>query len=217
MYQKAEQIGYENLPEHELLEMMLFFIIPRGNTNHIAHELIKKFDTAYGAITADPKELIKIDGIGTRAAEFLNKLPMIMKAIIRAKHSYIDSKITKHERLENLNELIQAQYIDTDMERVIALYLNSSYKLVKLSVLNDGSFDSVLFDRGKVVREAVLCGAANVVLSHNHPSGLVFPSEADRQITGEIAASLKEVDIKLLDHIIVGGSDYYSFRETNNL
>lgn len=215
MYEKAEKIGYDNLPEHELLEIMLFSVIPRANTNVIAHELIKKFGSAYGAMTAAPDELTKIDGIGPTAAKFLNSLPMTMKAVAASKNAYIDKGyIKKGSTAEDLKDYICSQYLDADDEHVIVWYLSPSLKIIKRSSFGGGSFDSAEISKSQLAREAVITGAAYVILSHNHPSGLPFPSAEDRILTSEITDALNSVGVKLFDHIIIAGSDYYSFRES---
>ncbi len=214
MYEKAEKIGYDSLPEHELLEIMLFSVIPRANTNVIAHELIKKFGSAYGALTAPLDELLKVDGVGPAAAKFLRSLPMTMKAVAAAKNSYLREGYTKKgSSPDELREYICSQYLDTDQERVIVWYLSSNLKIIKQSVFESGSFDSAEVNTSVIAREAVTCGAAYVILSHNHPSGIAFPSEADRMVTAEIKEALKCVGVKLFDHIISAGAEYYSFRE----
>ncbi len=214
MYEKAEKIGYENLPEHELLEIMLFSVIPRANTNVIAHELIKNFGSAYGALTAPIDELMKVDGIGPAAAKFLRSLPKTMKAVAAAKNSYLQSGyIKKVSGAEELREYICSQYFDTDQERIIVWYLSSNLKIIKHSVFESGSFDSAAVNINVIVRESVTSGAAYVILSHNHPSGIAFPSDADRMVTTEVKEALECVGVKLFDHIISAGAKYYSFRE----
>ncbi len=214
MYEKAEKIGYENLPEHELLEIMLFSAIPRANTNVIAHELIKKFGSAYGALTAPLDELLKVDGVGPAAAKFLRSLPMTMKAVAASKNAYLrDGYIKKKSNPDDLREYICSQYIDIDQERIIVCYLTPTLKIIKQSVFESGSFDSAAVNMSAIVREAVTSGAAYVILSHNHPSGIAFPSEADRMVTSEIRDALECVGVKLFDHIISAGAEYYSFRE----
>ena len=207
MYEKAEKIGYENLPEHELLEIMLYSVIRQGNTNPTAHNLIDKFGSLYGVLMAD----------GERTADFLHCMPKFMKAAAKSRHFNSKGKKSDAEILDELREYVLSQYLDAVYEQMHVLYLDPSLRVIKLKNVAEGSLDYLAFDKAKIVREAVLCGAAYVILSHNHPSGIAFPSEADRRVTGSIESALGEADIKLLDHIIYAGDEYYSFREANIL
>lgn len=217
MYEKAEKIGYENLPEHELLEIMLYSVISRGNTNSIAHNLIDKFGSLYGVLMADVNELKKVKGVGERTAGFLHCMPKFMKAAAKSRHLNSKGKKSEAEILGELREYMLSQYLDAVYERMHVMYLDRNLKVIKLNSVAEGSLDYLTFDKAKIIREAVLCGAVYVILSHNHPSGIAFPSEADRRVTGSIESALGEADIKLLDHIIYAGDEYYSFREANIL
>lgn len=217
MREKAEVMGFDNLPEHEQLEMLLFYIIPRGNTNETAHALIAKFGSLYGVLSAEIEDLEKVDGVGHKSAEFLHSLPVIAKAIMSSKHAFIDSDTSRDERIKNIKEFVRGQFINTVMERVIAVYISPSLKIIKCVTLNDGTFDKVSFEKSRVVRDAITYKAAHVVLSHNHPSGAAFPSEADIYLNSEIENALRNVGVEMLDHIIVGGSGYFSFRESGML
>ena len=217
MYEKAEKIGYENLPEHELLEIMLYSVIRQGNTNPIAHNLIDKFGSLYGVLMADAGELKKVKGVGERTADFLHCMPKFMKAAAKSRHFNSKGKKSDAEILDELREYVLSQYLDAVYEQMHVLYLDPSLRVIKLKNVAEGSLDYLAFDKAKIVREAVLCGAAYVILSHNHPSGIAFPSEADRRVTGSVESALGEADIKLLDHIIYAGNEYYSFREANIL
>ncbi len=217
MREKAESLGFENLPEHEQLEMLLFYVIPRGNTNETAHELIETFGSLYGVLAAEVEDLEKIDGIGQKSADFLHSLPMLAKAVMHSKYSYIDNNASKDERIKTIKKYVCSQFVNTVMERVIAVYLGTSFKIIKSVTLNEGTFDSVNFEASRLVREAITYKAAYVVLSHNHPSGVKYPSEADIYLSGEIDSNLRTIGVKLFDHIIVSGSDSFSFRENGML
>ncbi len=88
MKEKSKNIGLAFMHEHEQLEIILYAVIPRGNTNEIAHELLRRFHSIYGVLSADVNELVKVDGIGVRAAEFLHSLPSILGIVKRSKIAY---------------------------------------------------------------------------------------------------------------------------------
>ncbi len=216
MYEKAEKIGFENLSDDELLEIMLYSVIPRADTRPIARELTKKFGSAYGVLTADPAELVTVDGVGPAAAKFLSSLPMTLRAVAASERANAPKTAgRKAENAQKLKDYIFSQYRDTDKERIIVCYLSSALGIINQTDFESNSFDSVAVNIGNILRKAVKCGASYVLLSHNHPSGIAFPSEADRELTKEISRTLAEEGIELYDHIIIAGSEYYSFRESS--
>ena len=107
-------------------------------------------------------------------------------------------------------------FSDTVSERAYILFLNKGFRLIKFEKISDGSLEQVYIDISKAVRRAILNNAAYVVLTHNHPSGSVMPSDADISSTRELDEALNTVGIGLLDHIIIGGDSYYSFRESRH-
>ena len=216
MREKLESGNLADLPEHEQLEILLFSVIPRGNTNEIAHELLKKFGSIYGVLSADISSLLEVDGIGARVADFLHNLPAVLGVVMRSKISYeTDNKFLLND-INTLKDYLFSLFSDTVSERAYILFLNKRFRLIKFEKISDGSLEQVYIDISKAVRRAILNNAAYVVLTHNHPSGSVMPSDADISSTRELDEALNTVGIGLLDHIIIGGDSYYSFRESRH-
>lgn len=217
MYEKLENTGLSDLPEHEQLEIILFSVIPRGNTNEIAHRLLNKFGSIYAVLLADACSLAEVDGVGMRTAEFLHSLPSVLGVVMQSKFAYENGNKFVFSETNMIKEFLFGMYADTVTERIMAVYLNKAYRMIKYEKVNDGSPDTVFVDMRKIMRNAVLSNASYVILSHNHPSGVPLPSEQDRYATRELSDALKTIGVKLLDHIIIGGDDYYSFRENMGL
>ena len=194
MREKLEHGSLADFPEHEQLEVLLFSVIPRGNTNEIAHELLRRFGSIYGVLSADTNSLIQVEGVGERVADFLHNLPAVLGVVMRSKVLY-----------ETDNRFVLK---DTDRLK--------EYLLIKYELICEGSIDEVYLDIKMAVRRALMNHAAYVVLTHNHPSGLVFPSDSDIISTRELSEALNTVKIGFWDHVIVGGNQYYSFRESRN-
>lgn len=103
--------------------------------------------------------------------------------------------------------------LDRDRENMVALFLNTKNKLIGLTI-QEGTIDRAVIYPREIVKGALLCGASGVILAHNHPSGEVEPSQEDRAITQSLMNACKTIDIRFLDHVIVGeNSNYCSLME----
>ena len=167
-------------------------------------------------MSADISSLLEVDGIGARVADFLHNLPAVLGVVMRSKISYeTDNKFLLND-INTLKDYLFSLFSDTVSERAYILFLNKGFRLIKFEKISDGSLEQVYIDISKAVRRAILNNAAYVVLTHNHPSGSVMPSDADISSTRELDEALNTVGIGLLDHIIIGGDSYYSFRESRH-
>ncbi|ODS22477.1 hypothetical protein AB835_13915 [Candidatus Endobugula sertula] len=108
---------------------------------------------------------------------------------------------------------LKLHYEGLEYESFRVMFLNSQHGLIRLKELFRGTINSAAIYPREVVKAALAFNAAAVVLSHNHPSGDPKPSQADRHITRHLVDALKLIDVKVLDHIVVGGNDSYSFAE----
>ena len=217
MRDKLNSGSFSDLPEHEQLEVILFSVIHRGNTNEIAHRLLDKYGSVYGVLAADIDSLTEVEGVGVRVAEFLHNLPSILGVVMRSKIEYESNNEMVLKDISSLKTFLFTLFTDTITERVYMLMLNKGFRLIKFEKVSDGSIDDVYIDVGKVVRRAILNNASYVVLAHNHPSGAAVPSGFDISATGEVAKGLEVVGIGFLDHVIISGDRYYRFRENRVL
>ena len=141
MREKLESGNLADLPEHEQLEILLFSVIPRGNTNEIAHELLRKFGSIYGVLSADISSLLEVDGIGARVADFLHNLPAVLGVVMRSKISRM--KQIKKFLLNDINTLkdyLFSLFSDTVSERAYILFLNKGFRLIKFEKISDGYY-----------------------------------------------------------------------------
>lgn len=102
---------------------------------------------------------------------------------------------------------------DKEKEQFICLFLNNQHKLIKCEVLFQGTVNQCSVYPREIIKTALQCNASALIISHNHPSGLITPSLADKNLTNRIKQACDLMEIKLLDHIIVGKGAYYSFAE----
>lgn len=207
--EKYKKSGLGCWLDYEVLELALSYAIPRRDTKPIAKELLSRFKTINGVLNADRKELKKINGISDHTALFLGLLKDI--SIL-----YLENGLYKKNLLSSpqvVYDYLRASLKGAVDEEFKTLFLDSRNQLITVETLKTGTVNrSVIYPR-KIVERALHNHAVGVIIAHNHPGGSLEPSEDDRIITKAIKEALKIVEITLLDHIIIGGNNYFSFKE----
>lgn len=198
--------GIDGFEEHQVLELLLFYCIPRRDTNEIAHNLIKRFGSLSQVMDTPVRELEKVDGVGQRAAEFLSLIREVGRyyQINRA----MQNKVLK--TIDACGEYMVPYFSGRRNETVFLLCLDAKCMVLNCQLIGEGSVNSAGIPIRKIVDMALTANATSVVLAHNHPSGLALPSEEDVQTTLRVAQALRLVDVVLNDHIIVADDDYVS-------
>lgn len=206
MKRRFRRNGMDGFQEHEVLEMLLYYCIPRRDTNEIAHALLKEFKNLPRVFNATQKELEHVEGIGENAALFIT--------FIRQLERYFpDPDVDPDEILWNLKRChtyLQRCLVGKINETVMLLCLDAKCKLLGCHVVGEGGLHSANASIRKIVEIAMACNATSVVLAHNHPGGLAVPSGEDVRTTERIAKTLKTMDVVLMDHIIVAGKEMVS-------
>lgn len=201
--------GLANFQEHEVLELFLFYCLPRKDTNELGHELIKRFGSLANVLQAPADELAKLPGIGTNAATFLSLIAQLERYYLMHKN---DDKILSS--LDDCGKYLGNCFRNQRNETVMLLCLDAKCKVISCNEVGQGSVNSAAVPIRRVVEMALGVNASSVVLAHNHPSGLAIPSGEDIQTTRRLALALDAVEIELADHIIVADSDYVSLRQS---
>ena len=202
--------GLDHFTEYQVLELMLFYVIPRRDTNPIAHALIDRFGSLSQVLEAPVEELEKVDGIGPNAALLLN-------LITAAARYYAVNRTEKQKILrtiEDCGEYLKSFFVGRRSEMVYLLCLDAKCKVLGCREVGEGSVNSANVPLRRVVEIALGLNASSVVLAHNHPSGLALPSGEDIATTQRVAAALSAVDVHLVDHIIVADDDFVSLVQT---
>lgn len=202
--EKFISFGPEIFSDHELLEMLLFFSIPRVNTNGLAHRLIDRFGSLNSVLTAPVDQLVLVEGVGKSSAILISLVGALM---CRARRKPISNR-KKFSNLREVGEMLTDYYRYLPQERFCALYFDASMRLIETSVIAEGSVGEISVTPSRIAREAVLKGASGVIVAHNHPLGASSLSSSDRNLTHIIEASLAAVEIPLLEHIVVGEVGY---------
>jgi DNA repair protein RadC len=188
------------------LELLLFYGIPRQDTNEIAHRLLDAFKTFAGVLDAPVERLMEVEGIGENAA--------VLIKFLQAMSRYYDlSKIRQEKILPTIDDCgryLVPFFKNRKNETVFLLALDAKLKVLSCQEVGEGSVNYASVPVRRVVEMALEMGATSVVLAHNHPSGIAVPSGDDIQTTRRLATALSAVEIVLVDHIVVADDDYTS-------
>ncbi len=195
----------KDFSDHELLELLLFYVLPRVNTNEIAHRLIDEFGSLRNLCNADPARIEKVEGAGKATATFISVLSTVRKRIDLERYD-MDKFIANS--LSKVGNFLVDYYKDKPCEEVCAMFLDSSFKLLEFKSISTGSVNSASVDIKSIVKHAVMLDSTNVIISHNHPYGNTSPSSYDRNLSIQLEAALRTVSIGLVEHIIVSELAY---------
>lgn len=209
MRNKYVNKGIEVFEQHEILEMLLFYAIPRKNTNDIAHRLLEACGSLSAVFDA-PIDILMQQGLSYNAAVLLHMIPDLSRA-------YQSDKFDNEEKIitdENIGKKMVHLFAGKNEECVYAFFLDAKGKEKYSGIISKGDASSAPLFSKDLVSIAARCKAVTVIIAHNHPSGVAFPSRADLEATADIADALDTIGIHLADHIIVADRDYISLSST---
>lgn len=209
MRNKYVNKGIEVFEQHEILEMLLFYAIPRKNTNDIAHRLLEACGSLSAVFDA-PIDILMQQGLSYNAAVLLHMIPELSRA-------YQSDKFDNEEKIitdENIGKKMVHLFAGKNEECVYAFFLDAKGKEKYSGIISKGDASSAPLFSKDIVSIAARCKAVTVIIAHNHPSGVAFPSRADLEATADIADALDTIGIHLADHIIVADRDYISLSST---
>ena len=204
--------GLDAFQDHEVLELLLTYAIPRKDVKPIAKRLLSHFKSLSSVFDAPRESLEAIDGVGHQAATLISLIPQLLEryAFDRQRHREVLSCA------KDVWEYIKPK-VDKAFESLWMIALDSRNKVLAAEMIQKGTVNRTIVIPRLVVETAIKYRATAVILVHNHPGGSTVPSQADRQITALLKQTLDTLDIRLLDHLIITSSSYYSFAEMGDL
>lgn len=202
--------GLDGFDDHNVLELLLFFAIPRKDTNPIAHDLLNNFGSLDAVFSATEEELSAIDGIGGNAAVLIKLIPAVSRrcAIDRNKNCSIFNST------ETAGNFLVPRYMGERDEVVYVMCLDAKNKLICCKELFRGIANTAEINTRKIAELALAKNASGVIISHNHTSGIAIPSIEDQMTTKQIKSALGNMGITLIDHIVVAGDDFVSMKDS---
>lgn len=202
--------GLDGFTEVQVLELLLFYCVPRKDTNEIAHALLEKFGTLAQVLDANLADLEKVPGMGSSSALFL-------KLLSAAGRRYQISRTESASILRTIGQCgayLQPRFFGRKHETVFLLCMDAKCKVLACKQVGEGSVNSAGVPIRRIVETALSANATMVVLAHNHPSGLALPSADDIQTTKRLAVALDTVEITLIDHLVFSDDDYVSMAQS---
>ena len=192
------------MADHELLELFLYYSIPRRDTNETAHQMIREMGSLKEVFSSPSDKLLSVEGVGNETLTLIRIIQAINKRINMQRY---ESR-PRFNHLSSVGEYLVKYYRNTGNEQFCAMLLDNSMRIIDFVALESGTVNSVPFDARKLARVALVGDASRVIISHNHPSGVALPSAADHEITARAEAALSAIGISLVEHIIVGEMGY---------
>lgn len=199
--------------DHEALELLLYYAIPREDVNPLAHALMDRFGSLSGVFSAPVELLAQVKGVGTQTAVLLRLVPQIAQ---RARLTDLERELALSTR-DQVGQYLLELFSRERNEAVYEICLDGKGKLLACRRLGEGSASAVNLDIRKIVQNAIAFCASSVILAHNHPSGVALPSQEDHAATLRVKAALEAVDVRLEDHVVVADHDFISFSQSGFL
>ncbi len=200
--------GLEGFEEHEILELLLFYALPRVDTNTMAHELIRTFGSLAAVLEADPKDVERVGGIGPKASAFLAMIPDVFRA-------YERSKLGRKPALRSIANacgFARTLLFGKPYEQFYVIWLGTQNRVIHVERMSEGSANESPVYISRIASKALRHHAVKCVIAHNHPGGSVMPSKADIETTQSVLSALALLGIELVDHIIVSENEAFSFQ-----
>lgn len=205
--------GAEAFHEYESLELLLTYAIPRLDVKPVAKALMKRFGSLNGVLDATQEELVAIRGLGPQSAILIR----LVKELFAA---YLGERMAGKDVLSSPGAVVdfaRVKLAGLPHEAFMVIYVNVKNRVIDYEVLQQGTVDRAIIYPREIIKAAIMHKAAGVILSHNHPSGDPEPSREDKHLTRSVIEAARTIDLRVIDHLIVGKNGYFSFQETRIL
>jgi len=205
--EKFIKSGLKGFHDYEIIELLLSLGTPRKDCKQPAKEALKRFKTLRGVLEASPEVLQQIDGIGSHNAFGVKLVQEVAREFL--KERIIDKPIYKSAR--EIFDYLYHSMRDLKKEVFKVIYLNNQNQIIETEDLFEGTINSISISPREVIESAIKNNAASLIFTHNHPSGNPEPSDSDSELTKDLVYAGSIMQIRVLDHIIIGENKYFSF------
>ena len=210
---RFEKNGSDAFAQHELIELLLTYSIPVKDVKPLAKKLLKHFGSLTGILDADISELAKIEGMGPASA-------ILIALIKELKIEYHKEKLKNLEVLptsDEVNLFVKSKLAGKRDEQFMVIYLNGKNRILDFEINAEGTVDQAAVYPRKIIRKALENNASGLILAHNHPTGEPEPSKGDIDLTNSLKNICETMNIRILDHVVVGKLGYFSFHRSGLL
>ncbi len=201
--------NFDDYPDYRVLELILFNVIPRRDVTPTARALTARFGSLAGVLEAPIEDLLEVEGVGQKTAEYLKFLPKVFR-------KYVLSALGLHPLIRNPHDVgrfVLPKFVGVDTEVVYILLLDNRGRVTDCRRVGKGGLDSVVLNINETAEYAVSHKASGVIMAHNHTSGVALPSIPDMKATVLVMDALSSCGVRLVDHIVVADNDYVSFSD----
>lgn len=205
----------QGMSDHELLEILLFYSIPRINTNPMAHEL---FDLAKNKLenvfSLDKSQIKSVVGLGEKSAELISLLREINN---RIEVERLECQKIKKLTTQNIKKYLIGEFLGLKKEQFMMICTDMDCNMLSKHILSVGSESSSVVSVKEIVKNAIVDKASFVFIAHNHPNGLLIPSQNDIEVTKTVCEALALVEIPVIEHYIVTSKDCLGIIKSCNI
>ena len=199
--------GLDHFEKHEIIEMLLFGLIPRRNTNDIAHRLIDRFGSISGIIDAPYSEIMKVKGIGENGAISLKFFSEFIRMYLLDQADPGNKILTR----EDIGKIFINKFFNMTDECLAVMLLDKYQKMKSCDIIRKGNFNSIDINAKEIFNYATKYNSNSVIIAHNYPGGLALPSANDIKSTFKLKQVLRAMSIDLVDHYVISSDDWVSF------
>jgi DNA repair protein RadC len=211
--EKFLNAGLEGFLNHEIIELLLTLGTPRKDCKLPAKYALKKFKTLRGVLEAPVEQLLEIKGIGVHNVFGVKLIQEVSRKFLKEKMLALAYCRSSKEVFDYLYHSLR----DSKREKFKVLFLDAKNQILDEKTVFEGTVDSSAVYPREIIKEALWRAASSLIFVHNHPSGDPTPSESDKEITTELVFAANVVQIKVLDHLIIGNNRYFSFADSGLL
>ncbi|MBP5289316.1 MAG: RadC family protein [Clostridia bacterium] len=198
--------GFQQFEDHQVLEYILFFAIPRRDTNEIAHRLIERFGSLKDVLEASPEELAKVEGVGEHAS-------LLISSFLPVARRYGDAVAREKKDLpayKEMGKLLMNRFAGLDHEQVYIVMYDLAFQRCGDFILQDGDLNHACFSLRTLGDKLLHSKGTYMILAHNHPGGLPIATDDDLECTERISRFVENMNVLLVDHFIIGDGSFSS-------
>jgi DNA repair protein RadC len=207
--ERFEESGISALHQHEIVELMLTYVIPRRDTKPIARELTLRYKSLNALLNAPTEELVKVEGMGHRSAGLFSFVREV--AALCLKEKYERKSVIAHRR--DAEEYLRFHFGLRRDEFVAVFFLGNRNHVIETEIIAEGTVNQCTVYPRSIMERALRYHAASIIIAHNHPGGGLTPSEADWVLTAELFTACTVLGIPLLDHLIIAQEQVVSLKD----